>query len=254
MSEGMDGHTGFGDTGTPCGFTEGTLDAVSTHGLSGGRTLLLIPPGGRKEPDGVLVGFPVGSEQTQSIFGQGDVAVFGTLAAVDMDLEALAVDVGNLKVESFVEPESQTVNGSEVNLVVQGCGWLEEPPDLLDTEDGGEAVFGLGANERQRMPVTLEDVLKEELDATVADAHRSRGESVNVFPVQEVVLEFRFGDEVWGFAIELREEADFPDRGLLDTLALATELQCGNHLLTQWGHGISPFVSWRRVCLRRKAS
>jgi hypothetical protein len=160
-----------------------------------------------------------------------------------MDLEALAVDVGTLKGERCVEPESQPGNGREVNLVVQGCGGREEPSDLLDTEDGGEAVCGVGAHERQRIPVTLEDVLEEERDATGAEAHRRRGESVNVFPVQEVVLEFRFGEEVWGCAIALSQQADFPDRGVLGTLALATELQCGHHVLTQWGHGISPFVS-----------
>jgi hypothetical protein len=46
------------------------------------------------------------------------------------------------------------------------------------------------------MPVTLEDVLEEELDATVADAHGGRGEVINVFTVQEVGLEVGFGDEL----------------------------------------------------------
>ena len=79
--------------------------------------------------------------------------------------------------------------------------------DLLKAEDSGETVFGLGANERQGMPVALEDVLVEEFDATVADAHRSRGEVVDVFAVQEVVLKLGFGDQVWGFAKELREQS-----------------------------------------------
>ena len=243
MSEGMDGHTGFGDTGPPCGCTEGPLDAVSTHGRSGGSTVLLIPPGGRKEPEGVVGGGPGGAEQTQSIFGQGDVAVFGPLAAVDMALEALTVDVGTLQGECCVEPQSQTGNGREVNLVVLGCGGREETSDLLDTEDGGEAVFGVGAHERQRMPVTLQDVLGEKPDAAVADPHGSWGELIDSLSVQAGGRQRGCGEHVWGLAIALREETDCSDIGVLGTLALATELQCGNHLLTQWGHGISPFVS-----------
>jgi len=57
-------------------------------------------------------------------------------------------------------------------------------------------VGGLRAHERQRGPVTLQDVLIEEADAAVADAHRSRGEVVDIFSVQEVLLKFLFRDEV----------------------------------------------------------
>ena len=113
-----------------------------------------------------------------------------------MDLEALAIDVGDLQEEGFMEPESQAIDGGEVDLVVEGCGRLEEPPDLLDTEHGGETVCGLSAHERQGVPVALEDVLIEEADATVADAHRSGSEAIDVFAVQEVVLQLLFREAV----------------------------------------------------------
>ena len=142
-----------------------------------------------------------------------------------------------------MQPESQAIEGGEVDLLVQGSGGVEETPDFLDAEDSGETVFGLGADEREGVPVTIEDVLEEELDATVADTHGSRSESVNIFPVQEVVLEFGLGDHVWGFVVELGEQTDFAARGFLSPFAFATELEGGDHLLTQRGHEISPFVS-----------
>jgi hypothetical protein len=52
------------------------------------------------------MGFPVGAEQREGSFGQGDVPVFGALAAVDMNLEALAINVGDLQGEGFMKPES----------------------------------------------------------------------------------------------------------------------------------------------------
>jgi len=61
MPEGRDGHAQLDDPGTLCGFTEGALDAVATHGLSCGRHALLIAAGGGKEPGLVTVGCPVGS-------------------------------------------------------------------------------------------------------------------------------------------------------------------------------------------------
>ena len=126
---------------------------------------------------------------------------------------------------------------------MQGGGGREEPPDLLHTEDGGETVGGVRVHEREGVPVAREDVLREEADATIAEAHGRWGEAVDVFPVEEGVLQLLFGEQVGRCAIELSEQAYFTDRGLLGTLSLTTELQCGNHVLTQWGHEISPFVS-----------
>ena len=45
---------------------------------------------------------------------------------------------------------------------------------------------GLRAQEREGVPVALEDVLREEADATVAEAQGRWGEAVDVFAVQEV--------------------------------------------------------------------
>ena len=243
MPQGMEGHAGFGDAGPLFGFAEGALDTGATHGRGRRRTLGVIPPGGGKEPGGVTMGFPGGAEQRERLGGQGDVPVLGALATMDMDLEALAIDVRDLEGEGFMEPEAQAIDRGEVDLVVQGGGRREEPPDLLHTEDGGETVGGLRAQEREGVPVAFEDVLIEEADTAVADAHGRWGEAIDVFPVQEVVLQLLFRDAVGGCVVELRQQADFPDIGLLGPLALAAELERRNHLLTQWGHEMSPFVS-----------
>ena len=86
------------------------------------------------------MGFPVGAQQREGIFGQRDVTVFSTLSPMDMDLEALAIDVGDLKVKGFMQPQSQAIDGGEVNLIVQGCGRLEKTSDLCNAEDGGKTV------------------------------------------------------------------------------------------------------------------
>src|SRR5881628_2106324 len=117
---------------------------------------------------------------------------------MDMDLKALAIDVRDLEEEGFMEPEAQAIDGGKVDLVVQGGSRLEEPPDLLHPEDGGETVGGLRTQECKGVPVALEDVLREKADATGADTHGRGGEAVDIFPVQAVVLEFLFRDAVGG--------------------------------------------------------
>src|SRR6266851_8215501 len=120
MSEGMDGDTCLGDPGSLCGGPEGALDTGATHGGGRRRTLGVIAPSGGKEPGGVTMGFPVGAEQSQRLGGQGHVTVLGTLAAVDMDLEALAINIRDLQGEGFMEPEAQAIDGGEVDLIVEG--------------------------------------------------------------------------------------------------------------------------------------
>lgn len=145
MAERMDGDTCFGDASALFGGTEGPLDTGATHGGCRCRTLGVIPPSGGKEPGGMTMGFPVGTEQHEGLGGQGDVAVFGAFTTMDMDLEALAVDVRDLQGEGFLEPEAQAINGGEIRLVVEGGGGREESLDLLYTEDSGESVGGLRA-------------------------------------------------------------------------------------------------------------
>src|SRR5262245_25917545 len=138
----MDGAPGFGDAGAVFGGAEGTLDTGATHGRGRRGTLFLIAPRGGKEPGFVTVGCPVGPQPHQGLFGQWDVPVFGALAAVDMDLEALAIDVRDLEGEGFMEPEAQAIDGGAIDLIVEGGGRLEEAPDLLQTQHGGETVGG----------------------------------------------------------------------------------------------------------------
>jgi hypothetical protein len=145
MPQGRDGHAHFGDLGPVCGFAAGARDAGAPHRRGRRRTVGVIAPDGRKEPGRVTVSFPVSAEPREGRCGQGDVPVFGTLAPMDMNLEALAIDVRDLQGKGFMEPEAQAVDGGAGDLVVQGGGGGKEPPDLLHTEDGWQTVGGLRA-------------------------------------------------------------------------------------------------------------
>ena len=113
MAQGMKSDAHCRDAGTVCGGAEGALDTGATHGGGRGRALLVVAPGGGKEPDGVPMGFPVGAQQRERLSGQRDIPVLGALPAMDIDLEALPVHIGDVKVEGFVEPEAQARRLSE---------------------------------------------------------------------------------------------------------------------------------------------
>jgi hypothetical protein len=254
MSEGREGHAQLSDPGTVVGGAEGALDPGATPGGGRRRAVFVMAPGGGQEPGRVTRGCPGGAEQSEGIFGQRDGAVFGALTSVDMDLEALAVEIGDWQREGCMEAESQARDGGEIDLMVPGGGGLEPTSDLLKAEDGGETVCGVSAKERQGVPVTFQDMLGEEADTTGAETHGNRGEAVDVVAVQAGVLQPLFGEQVGRCAIELSQQVYLTDVGLLSTRSFATELKRGHHLLAQWGHEISPFVSGRVVRVRRKTS
>ena len=68
------------------------------------------------------------------------------------------------------------------------------------------------------MPVALEDVLIEEADTTVADAHGRWGKAIDVFAVQEIALELLFGEQVGRLVGALSQQADLTDIGFLRAL------------------------------------
>src|SRR5262249_34045455 len=160
---------------------EGALDTGAPHGRGSRRALFLIASSGGEEAGRVAGGFSVGAGEGEGRCGEGGVPGFWALSAVGMDPEALPPHIRGPQGKGFMESESQAIDGGEVDLVVQGCRGGEEPPDLLHTEDGGETVRGLSPKEGEGVPVALEDVLIEEADATVADAHGRWGEAVDIF-------------------------------------------------------------------------
>jgi hypothetical protein len=159
-----------------------------------------------------------------------------------MDLETWAIDVGDLQEEGCVKSESQAVDGGEVDVVVPGGSGGQEALDLLHTEHGGETVRDLRAHEREGVPIAFEDGLREEAEATGAEAHGRGGEAVDVFAGQEGVLRLLCRHPVGGLVVALGQQADCPDRGGLRPCALAAEVEGRTHVLTQGAHELSPFV------------
>jgi hypothetical protein len=57
-------------------------------------------------------------------------------------------------------------------------------------------VGGVRAQEREGMPVALEDVLREEAHTAGAETHGRGGEAVNILPVSEGALQLLCRDAV----------------------------------------------------------
>jgi hypothetical protein len=162
-----------------------------------------------------------------------------------MDHHARTVDVGDFEVESFLEPQATRVDGGEEGPVVEGMDATEEPGDFLPAQDGRQAVFFLGAQDAEDEPAAGQDLLIEEADAAVANAHGFGRPTRDIVPMEEVVPELVLVQEVGGLAVELGKHAHGAGVGLLGALGLAVELQGVDHgPIPVFHHVSSPLLEW----------
>jgi hypothetical protein len=102
------------------------------------------------------------------------------------------------------------------------------------------AVFVLGAQDGEDAPIAFEDINIEKANAAVADAQGLGSPAVDVFALQEVLLEFGIGDEIGSFVVELTEQTDRAGVGFLSGFSFPIELQSRHHALIPIVHKYSP--------------
>src|SRR5271157_5704554 len=83
------------------------VDTGTCHRFSGKAGLFVAPSFGRKEPDRVSMSCPIATEDRQGTRWQGDIAVLRTLAAMDVDDHAGAVDVADLEIQGFLKSQTE---------------------------------------------------------------------------------------------------------------------------------------------------
>ena len=82
-------------------------------------------------------------------------------------------------------------------------------------------MFVLGAQDRENVPIARQDVDVEKANAAVTDAHGLGRPAVDVFPVEEVFLQFGFRNQIRCFVVEIREHADRASVGLSGCVLLS---------------------------------
>jgi hypothetical protein len=225
VAEGMNGDSLFVDSSSNFGPAEGALDTAFGHGRGSGVCSITASAMSREEEAGVTVGHPIAAQQTEGGLGERDIAILGPLATVDMDHHAGGIDIGDFEVEPFMESQAAGIDGGEIGIILEGLDLGKNGSDFFNAKNSRETSLGLGSEDTENVPVSLEDVFEEEADAAIADPHGIGGPVIDVLPVEEVVLKFLFGDQIGGFAVELGEHADGAGVGLLSPFPFAIELK-----------------------------
>lgn len=180
MAERMDPDVSFDDASPLGRFADSALDAAAAHGRGRGSPVLVIASARGKEQGGVAMGFPGEAQECQGLMRERDIAVLRALAAVDVAHGARAIDIAHLQGKRFVQAQPTAVDGGAGDTLVPRGGSIEKTVPFVQAEESREAVCGLGSNEVKGLPVACKDVLGEESESAVADAHGAWRESVDI--------------------------------------------------------------------------
>lgn len=134
----------------------------------------------------------------------------------DVKEHAVAVDVADLEVETFAEPEAAGVEGGEEDLVARKLDVSEQESGFLTGENDREFEMGSGLNDSQLVrPFTSKSQLPEDFDGAEGLVGGGVSELFDRLEVNEVSLNLLEGEEI-GSAVEVFAElTDTSQIGLL---------------------------------------
>lgn len=134
----------------------------------------------------------------------------------DVKEHAVAVDVADLEVETFAEPEAAGVEGGEEDLMARKLDVIEQESGFLTGENDREFEMGSGLNDSQLVrPFPTKSQLPEDFDGAEGLVGGGVSELFDRLEVNEVSLNLLEGEEI-GSAVEVFAElTDTSQIGLL---------------------------------------
>ncbi len=127
------------------------------------------------------------------------------------------------------------------DIVVEGRQVVENGKDLFSAQNTGETLLSLRLEVGEDMPLALEHMNKEELNAAVGDAKGGGRPLADIFAMKEIILQLRLHDLIGSLAVVVNEDAHSAGIALLSALAHACQLKGSDGLLEIIFHGSSPF-------------
>ena len=195
--------------------------------------LLVVPSLSGKQELRMTMGDPVPAKPIKREAWQWDVSVFGTLAPVDVDKAPLSLNVGDLQMPGFIEPQSHRIDSPQVTGDSVYFAGVDDLMDLVDGEHFGQRLGLPEFHRLQRLPVPLAGTGIEELDSREGDPLGSVGEVFLVLEVNEVGSELGFGDLVGASAGKVSQLPDGSEVSMDRSFGKTSEFEVFVHPLIE---------------------
>lgn len=202
-----------------------SLDGRLAHGFVGGRSLRVVLAFGWENPCLIAMSLVVFSEDEQSGFGQWYQTIFGTLATMDVNHHSIGLDILNLEIESFLQPESQRVDDGEEAQHGGFFDQLEERMNFTDGDDDRDFELASRSYELESGPISRARKGEELLKGLLSDVDSASRPVPIIFNEEEIISQVVFGSGIRISFKEFSELANITDIGFLRPLDSAVKLK-----------------------------
>lgn len=210
---------------------EAALHGSFTDGLRGSCELLEIGSC-REQPLGIAMRLPVFAERVERGLWQWDAAVIAVLGRADLQEHTVRINIVNRQMPGITGSQSAGVLCAKEGLQVRCPRGVDQLPDFVGDEYGGERSRLGNANGLKRFPFARYGDAEEELDAPHDGPH---GVWLELFASQEQILsDLFFGQLIGCDAIMLSQLRDRRQIGLDGLRLLAVEAQILAEALSQY--------------------
>jgi hypothetical protein len=216
----------FGNAGGQEGQAEGTLKGGAVHRLGrGGGASSALTLGG-EEQRRMAMRFPLLPQESQRAFGQRDIAIRIAFAGADVQEHALGIDIADLEVQPFAQPQPARVDRDEANAMIQGGDGAQNAAHLGGGEHDREFELGIGARQFQLVrPGPAEGFFPEQFDGANGLGTGLTGDFFGGFEMNAILADVLRRNQFGRLAVELPELADAGVIGLFGAWADGQELQ-----------------------------
>jgi len=120
---------------------ESVLHAALGHRLVGPRQVDMVTAFCGKEQHRIAMLLPILAQQLQRALRQWDIAVFRAFTVADVNHHPGAIDVGDVQIDSFLQPQAAGVNGGEADLVAWQFDASQNLAHLFAAQDDWKLLF-----------------------------------------------------------------------------------------------------------------
>jgi hypothetical protein len=175
------------------------------------------------------MGDPIYSEDFQGTLRQGKEAVFGSLAAMNVNHHPLGVQVADLQVEPFFESQPECVGGPKEGGIVMLVGGGDYLLNFANGQHVGQRFLFGHTQFLKDIPISGTSDAIEKLQGAVGDFERPGRKLTIVDKVKQIVTDLLLGELIGWRVVVAGEFANFTEVAVVGSLGHALQLKVLAH-------------------------
>ena len=185
----------------------------------------MISSFGGKQEYRIAVRLPEGAHCVKRRFGEREIAVLGAFATMDMDHHPLAIDIAELQVHRFADPQAERVGNPNEALHAKSTTGIDHVEDLLLSDHLGQCGDMLDLGLFEYFPFSDASVSVEKLDPREEYTLGSGSDFEIDDLMEQEVANIRLGELFGRRLMEVGQFSDRPHIPIDGAFGLSSEAQ-----------------------------